>query len=118
MSLRKQILKAAASQITQERENVYGSPVVNLDERTAELWNAYFNIKPDPVITGVDVCNLMILLKMARLFHTVHHYDSWLDIIGYAAAGWEIVNDGGHSPFVQGVRVVPRSTSFDSESEE
>lgn len=106
MSLREQILKVAASQITQEREHVYGPPKLNLDHRTAELWNAYFNIKEDPVINGVDICVLMMLLKIARLIQTPNHYDSWIDILGYAAAGWEIASDEFTKPFVEGVRTV------------
>jgi hypothetical protein len=33
---------------------------------------------------------MMILLKMARLQHRPDFYDSWLDIAGYAACGYDV----------------------------
>ena len=35
----------------------------------------------------------MIGVKLARLAETLDHDDSWVDIIGYAALGGEIIND-------------------------
>jgi hypothetical protein len=42
------------------------------------------------VWTAVDVCNMMVLLKVARLQQTPDnpHYDSLVDIAGYAASAW------------------------------
>jgi hypothetical protein len=92
MSTQSELLNEVAEIVGGERSKDYGPPSVNLDERTAELWNAYFNIKPSPVINGVDVCNLMILLKMARIMEDDRVKDNYADIAGYAAAAWEIVN--------------------------
>jgi hypothetical protein len=41
--------------------------------------------------TGTDVCNLMILVKVARLMEhpTRPHFDSLVDIAGYASTAWE-----------------------------
>jgi hypothetical protein len=92
MSAQSDLLKEVAEIVGGERSRDYGPPSVNLDERTAELWNAYFNIKQEPSINGVDVCNLMILLKMARIMEDDRVKDNYADIAGYAAAAWEIVN--------------------------
>ncbi len=35
----------------------------------------------------------MIALKLARLAEDINKDDSWIDIIGYAALGGEIIND-------------------------
>jgi hypothetical protein len=91
MSTQSDLLQEVAESVVGHRGRDYGPPSVNLDQRTAELWNAYFNVKPDPVINGVDVCNLMILLKMARIMENRGVKDNYADIAGYAAAAWEIV---------------------------
>jgi hypothetical protein len=44
-------------------------------------------------ITPEDVVACMIALKLARLAEDTSKDDSWVDIIGYAALGGEIVND-------------------------
>ena len=92
MSIQSDLLKEVSEIVGGERSRDYGPPSVNLDERTAELWNAYFNIKPSPSIDGVDVCNLMILLKLARIMEDSSVKDNYADIAGYAAAAWEIVH--------------------------
>ena len=35
----------------------------------------------------------MIGVKLARLAESIGHDDSWIDIIGYAALGGEIINE-------------------------
>jgi hypothetical protein len=37
---------------------------------------------------------MQILVKVARLIESPAHKDSWLDIAGYAASGWEITSQG------------------------
>jgi hypothetical protein len=37
----------------------------------------------------------MVGLKLARLAEDISKDDSWVDIIGYAALGGEIINDEG-----------------------
>jgi len=44
-------------------------------------------------ITPEQVVACMIGLKLARLAEDATKDDSWVDIIGYAALGGEIVND-------------------------
>lgn len=92
MTVQSNLLNEIAEIVSGERNRNYGPPKVNLDERTAELWNAYLGMIPYPALDGVDVCNLMILLKMARTMEDRHVKDNYADMAGYAAAAWEIVN--------------------------
>lgn len=61
-----------------DREGIYGDPGKNLRE-IAVLWSAYL----ETPLTPEDVCNLMILMKTARLKISPRHRDSMVDIIGY-----------------------------------
>lgn len=49
------------------------------------------SVMPNTALTGTDVCNMMILLKIARIMENPHIKDNWADIAGYAGAAWEIV---------------------------
>ena len=99
MSIQSKLLKEVSEVVAGARNKDYGPPKVNLDQRTAALWNAYLNaIRPqynylDATLDGVDVCNMMILLKMARIMEDATVKDNYADIAGYAAAAWEIVEE-------------------------
>lgn len=98
MSTQSDLLKEVAEVISGARNRNYGPPSVNLDERTASLWNTYIGLISDKEdwmtwqLDGVDVCNMMILVKMARIMEDRSHKDNYADMAGYAAAAWEIVN--------------------------
>lgn len=79
-----------ALRVTQgDRLDRYGHPAVNLGERTASLMQAYVTNMPDPTSwNATDVCNMMILVKIARLQMTPDDFDSLVDIAGYASAAW------------------------------
>jgi hypothetical protein len=74
------ILDEAKEIIYGDREKTYGSPAKNLN-MIAELWGAYHGV----LFTAEDVCNMMILLKVARLANDPRHRDSQIDLCGYAA---------------------------------
>ena len=61
-----------------DREKTYGHPAKNL-EHIARLWSAYIGT----AITADQVCDMMILLKLARLKNNPAHRDSLVDMIGY-----------------------------------
>jgi hypothetical protein len=85
------VLEDAQRQTLGPRQGDYGHPYVNLGVRTAALFQAYVQGMHDPSVwTAVDVCNMMVLLKVARLQQTPDdpHYDSLVDIAGYAASAW------------------------------
>lgn len=58
-----------------------------IDEMIAGFWTSYLGTK----ITVVDVCNMMILLKVARNSYK-QKYDTLVDIAGYAACAAECEN--------------------------
>lgn len=74
-----------AVEIVEQREKVYGSPASNL-QLTAEYWTLALRrkLRPEAKISVADVCQLMRLLKEARLEATPDHFDSLVDICGYA----------------------------------
>lgn len=63
-----------------DRESTYGHPSKNL-QLIAEFWTSY--LKGKEVLTCDDVCNMMILMKTARLKNMPDHRDSLVDTIGY-----------------------------------
>ena len=72
------------------RRGVYGEPEQSF-ERIARYWTARMqNTGRDVVITAADVSPMLRLLKEARLDETPDHYDSHLDLIGYALTGAEV----------------------------
>lgn len=94
------MLREAADAVEGPRAGMYGPPQINLHERTARLFTAYLSdLGIRRPLDGRDVSNLMILVKVARLQQddSVHEqHDSWRDIAGYAATGFECsVRDTG-----------------------
>jgi hypothetical protein len=101
------ILEAAARITGGSRQENYGHPRPN-HERIAILWNAYLDARAVPAdprggasalpreasLRQVDVVMFMILLKIARELHTTKR-DNFLDIIGYAKCGAQVM---GHEP--------------------
>jgi len=94
VSTQSDLLKEVSEIVAGARSREYGPPGLNLDYRTANLWNAYLKVAAPAydALDGVDVCNMMILLKIARIIEDPKVKDNYADIAGYAAAAWEIVN--------------------------
>lgn len=83
------ILLEAQDIIFGDREQTYGSPDLNLVS-IGDFWTAYLRRKRcvqngSVTITAEDVCQMMILLKTARLLNQPEHRDSLTDQAGYAA---------------------------------
>lgn len=99
----KNILHEADNITSGSRNQAYGHPADNF-ENIAELWNAYIAIKlrmhPSNVLepsrinllNRIDIANLNILQKVARLATNPLHYDSKVDIAGYARTQEMIVD--------------------------
>jgi hypothetical protein len=85
------VLDAAAGHTKGDRHLNYGHAAINLGERTADLFTAYVKNMANHRFTATDVCNLMILVKVARLQENpaFPHFDSLVDIAGYASSAWE-----------------------------
>lgn len=93
MSTQSELLEEVSQIVQGHRSKDYGPPKVNLDHRTARLWNAYLQATGSfGDLNGVDVCNMMILVKIARIIEDENVKDNYSDIAGYAAAAWEIVH--------------------------
>lgn len=82
------VLHIAEEIISGDRERTYGSPGFNL-QSIAQFWQVYLERKNPGVplneITMADVCQMMVLLKAARLLNSPNHLDSMVDQCGYIA---------------------------------
>jgi hypothetical protein len=85
---RAQLLTELQDILHQDRNLQYGEPADNL-KRIANLWDVYRVSKPSPQIVEEDVAIMMALVKIARLCNDLTNKDSWLDLAGYAALGYE-----------------------------
>ena len=89
MKDRQFFLKTAEQLINGPRAKEYG-PARKNHERIAQIWSIIL----EQDITPEQVVACMVGLKLARLSEDITKDDSWVDIIGYAALGGEIINDG------------------------
>lgn len=84
---REWFLTEAETLINGDRANDYGEAKMN-HQRIADIWSIVLDIE----VTPEQVVACMIGVKLARLAENIDKDDSWIDIIGYAALGGEIVN--------------------------
>ena len=80
------LLNQAEQYVTKERNNQYGPPTADF-HRIAEMWNIILPANNE--IKSHHVALAMICLKLSRLSWEPGNFDSWVDIAGYAACGWE-----------------------------
>ena len=85
-------LAAAQKLIKGPRAKDYG-PVKKNHQRIADIWTILLDKKLKEPITPEEVVACMVGVKTARLAEDINKDDSWIDIIGYAALGGEIIND-------------------------
>jgi len=85
---RKFFLDEAEKLINGQRAKEYGPAKFN-HERIAKIWSVVLGVE----VTAQQVVACMVGVKLARLAESMEHDDSWIDIIGYAALGGEIIND-------------------------
>lgn len=81
---RASILFGAEELVNGSRNAQYGDPRQDF-QRTATMWGAYLGIEVQPH----DVAALMALLKVSRIRWSPGKQDSWMDLAGYAACGWD-----------------------------
>ena len=77
--LRKNLLQEVEDIICEERQDTYGAPEQSFG-RIADYWSIYLGTP----VTAVQVANMMILLKIARMQGPVYKRDNYLDAAGYA----------------------------------
>jgi hypothetical protein len=99
---RQKILEEAGRYIGKDRNSAYGEPEDNF-QTIAEMWETYltrrFGIRIP--IRAYDVAPMMTLVKIARLANYPLHHDSYVDTVGYGAAGGEVAGRArsrGESP--------------------
>lgn len=89
-NIKDKIADEAKRIVSGARRGAYGTPEDNF-VRIARFWTAYLqNTGRDVTIAPGDVSPMMALLKIARLAETPNHYDSWVDLVGYALTGAEV----------------------------
>lgn len=102
---RSDLLTLAESLVNGDRNVQYGDPRSDF-LRTARLWETYLNgaherhvqdeyTADSIIIEPHDVAILMLLLKISRLAWSPDKQDTWADIAGYAACGWDCVAENG-----------------------
>lgn len=84
---RSEVLLTANDLINGDRNKQYGSPAENF-RVTAEYWSTYLGV----TIEAHDVCNLMVLLKLARTKQGFKD-DTYIDGAGYLALAGELHRD-------------------------
>ena len=94
--IKAQIADEAKLIVDGARRKNYGAPENNF-ERIARFWTAYLintgKLAPgadETHIRASDVSPMMRLMKEARLCETPDHYDSHVDLVGYALTGAEV----------------------------
>ncbi len=93
-SPRAELLDEVKGLVCRDRNNSYGPPTQDFD-RTAAMINIMFagKLLPGEAFTSADVAKIQMLVKLSRLTWMPDHKDSWHDIAGYAACGWECALD-------------------------
>lgn len=84
---REECLDTAKKLITGDRQDAYGPPSESFGDMASVL-NALG--VGDGELTGTDVVIFNIVQKLRRLSVTPNHTDSWVDLAGYSALGFEI----------------------------
>lgn len=89
---RDELLKIANETINGDRQRAYGDAKASFT-RIADYWSTFLSSKLDTkvVLEPHDIALLLILLKVSRTSTSPTKADNWVDIIGYAALGGEIV---------------------------
>lgn len=92
MSPRQRLLEEAASIVVNARNKAYGEPEDNF-RNIAVYWSQHLSASTgmEITVTALDVAHMNILQKMARLSTNPTHYDSTLDVAGYAACAADCI---------------------------
>jgi len=86
ISPRERVLIDAAKIISGQRDVQYGGPESNF-ERIARIWSVIFHRE----FSREDVAMAMVAVKVARFASgSGFQPDTWTDIAGYAACGYEV----------------------------
>jgi hypothetical protein len=86
---RSECLAIAEQLVNHERNTQYDEPSADF-RKTAAMWTAYKGVR----FEMHDVAMMMILLKASRISHDPANADSWVDVVGYGACGYDVRPEG------------------------
>jgi hypothetical protein len=87
-SARVSMLRNAEELISGDRDDSYGPPIQNF-ARTAAVLSGLGYRSPTGEIKPYDVAIMMSAVKLSRLMWSPRKGDSWTDLAGFAACGYE-----------------------------
>lgn len=90
---RAHVLNEARDLITGDRNNQYGPPTQDFSRTAAALTALGYRGPGGRDLAAHDVAILVGVVKLSRLMWEPTKRDSWVDLAGYAACGWECVED-------------------------
>ncbi|NDC90202.1 MAG: hypothetical protein EB075_15620 [Bacteroidetes bacterium] len=93
-SNRTRVLSEADRLVNGDRNVDYGDPISDF-RTTAEMWSAYLSRRLGAPVSlkPHDVAALMMCLKLSRISWSPEKEDNWIDLAGYAACGWDCVQE-------------------------
>ena len=94
MTARSQLLEEASELVSRDRNIDYGPPAEDF-ARTAGILTALGYRSPAGAVTAPDIAIILMAVKLSRLAETPAKRDTWVDIAGYAACGWEALVESG-----------------------
>jgi hypothetical protein len=87
-----QVLRRAESLVTGERRQDYGEAARSFAS-LATMWSTLLGLDDAP-LTPQQVALCLAALKLWRCSTSPGSMDSWVDLAGYAALGWEVAVAG------------------------
>ena len=92
MTPRQTLLSQAMAITSRDRNKAYGDPENNF-RNIAVYWSQHLTASTgiEITVTPMDVASMMMLMKLARLSTNPTHWDSLLDVAGYAACGADCI---------------------------
>jgi hypothetical protein len=79
------VLRRAEELVAGARRDDYG-PAEESFAALGELWGVLLHVEP---LTGTQVAICLAALKLWRCTTSPGQFDSWVDLAGYAALGWQ-----------------------------
>lgn len=97
-SRREEVLEGATLAVMKQRNNTYGPPTQDFS-RTAGILRSLGFAVVDAAgevapIEAHHVAMIQAAVKLSRLMWSPDHRDSWVDLAGYAACGFECAMEG------------------------
>lgn len=89
MTFRSELLASATKTVDGDRDKEFGDPLDNM-KCAARLIGSYLGDRPGNSIEAAEIPILMSLFKIARLAGNRGSDDSWRDLAGYAAVGFDV----------------------------